>query len=62
MIHQLNIIKVKKRDYKKKLAKIINFFLKKKKKRRKQYGRERYKNLLENEKQKLREYKKNITK
>ena len=45
----------------KKLVKDIKVFLKKKKKK-KQYGRGQYKNLLEDEKQKLVEYRKNETK
>ena len=43
---------------KKKLVKDIKIFLRKKKKAIKQYGRERYKNLLEDEKQKLVKYRK----
>ena len=43
-------MKIIKKDYKKKFVKDIKIFLKKKKKQ--QYGRERYKNLLEDEKQK----------
>ena len=42
----------------KKLVKDIKMFLKKKKKKKQQYGRERYKNLSEDEKQKLVEYRK----
>ena len=41
-----------------KLVKNIKIFLTKKKKKTRQYGRERYKNLPENEKQKLAEYRK----
>ena len=52
-----NIIKKVKKDYKKKLIKDIKVFLKKKKKKRED-GRERYKNLVEDEKQKLVEYRK----
>ena len=44
----------------KKLMKDIKIFLKKKKNKKRQYGRERYKNLLEDEKQKLVDYRKNI--
>ena len=44
----------------KKLMKDIKIFLKKKKNKKRQYGRERYKNVLEDEKQKLVDYKKNI--
>ena len=40
----------------KELMKDIKIFLEKKKKKKGQYGRECYKNLLENEKQKLVEY------
>ena len=43
-----------------KLAKDIQFFLKNKKKRKRRYGRERYKNLSEEEEQKLVEHRKNI--
>ena len=43
---------------KKKLVKDIKTFLKKTKKSKCQYGREHYKNLSENEKQKLVEYRK----
>ena len=42
----------------KKLVKDIKMFLKKKKKKKQQYGRERYKNLSEDEKQKLADYRK----
>ena len=42
----------------KKLVKDIKMFLKKKKKKKQQYSRERYKNLSEDEKQKLVEYRK----
>ena len=42
--------------------KYIKIFLKKKKKKKQQYGSERYKNLSEDEKNKLVEYKKNIIK
>ena len=38
MIHQLNIIKIIKKDYKKNLVKDIKVFLKKKKKNKQQYG------------------------
>ena len=40
--------------------KYIKIFLKKKKKKKQQYGRERYRNVSENEEQKLVEYGKNI--
>ena len=46
------------KDYKKKFAKDIKVFLKKIKKKQQQYGRERYKNLPVDEKQKLVEYRK----
>ena len=52
---------IKERLYKK-LVKDIKIILIKKKKKKRQYGRERYKNLSENEKNKLVEYRKNITK
>ena len=42
----------------KKVVKDIKVFLKKKKKKKRQYGCEHYKNLSENEKNKLVEYKK----
>ena len=59
MVYQLNKIKKIKKDYKKKLEKDIKIFLKKKKKKKKQqYGRECYKNLSEDKKQKLVEYRK----
>ena len=48
-----------KESFQKKLVKAIKIFLKKKK--RQQYGREGYKNLAEDEKQKFVEYKKNDT-
>ena len=44
----------------KKLVKDIKVFLRKKKEKKQQYGRERYKNLSEDEKQNLAEYRKNI--
>ena len=43
------MIKIIKKDYKKKLVKDIKVFLKKKKKKKREYGRERYKNLREDE-------------
>ena len=46
-------------ENKERLQKNIKIFLKKKKKKR-QYGRERYKNLSEDQKQKVAEYRKNI--
>ena len=48
-----------KKRLQKKLVKDIKIFLKKKKKKQ-QYGCERYKNLSEEKKQKLVEYRKNI--
>ena len=42
------------------LVKDIKIFLEKKKKKKQQYGREHYKNLSEDEKQKLVEYRKKI--
>ena len=50
-ICQPNIIRKIKKDYKKMLVKDIRVFIKKKKKKKRQYGRERYKYLLEDEKQ-----------
>ena len=44
----------------KKLVKDIKIFLKKKKKKKRQYGHERYKNLLEDEKQELAAYRQKI--
>ena len=44
------------------LLKGIKIFLKRKKKKKQQYGRERYKNLSEDEKQRLVEYTKYIIK
>ena len=46
----------------KKLVKDIKVFLKNKKKKKQTYGHEQYKNLPEDEKQKLSEYRKNIIK
>ena len=62
-IYQLNAIKNIKRGYKKSLWKIPKSLQRKKKKaweRSERYGFERYKNLSEDEKQKLLEYTKNI--
>ena len=56
-IHPLNIIKIMKKVCKKKLVKDIQIFLKKKKKKQ-IYGCEQYKNLPEDEKQKLVVYRK----
>ena len=44
-MYQLSIIKKLKKDYKRKLVKDINIFLRKKNKKKGQYGRECYKNL-----------------
>ena len=52
-IHNLNITKITKKDYKKKVCKVI---LKKKKKKQQHRGHKWYKSLLEDEKQKLFEY------
>ena len=57
-IYQLNIVKKIKKGCKKRLVKDIKIFLKKKKEKRQQYGRERYENLSEDEKQTLVEYRK----
>ena len=57
-LYQLNIIKKINKNYNKNLMKDIKIFLKKKKKKKQQYGLERYKNLSEDEKQKLVEYRK----
>ena len=54
--------KQKRKTVKKKLAKDIKIYLKKKKKKKQDYGRERYKNLSKDEKQKSVEYRKNIAK
>ena len=54
--------KQKRKTVKKKLAKDIKIYLKKKKKKKQEYGRERYKNLSKDEKQKSVEYRKNIAK
>ena len=54
-IHPLNITKITKKDYNKDLWKISKFFQKKEKKK-KQYGRGQYKNLPEDEKQRLVDY------
>ena len=51
-IYRVNITKVARKDCKKGLLKISNSPKRKRKKKR-QYWRERYKNLFENEKQKL---------
>ena len=54
--------KQKRKTVKKKLAKDIKIYLKKKKKKKQDYGRERYKNLSKDGKQKSVEYRKNIAK
>ena len=54
--------KQKRKTVKKKLAKDIKIYLKKKKKKKQEYGRERYKNLSKDGKQKSVEYRKNIAK
>ena len=54
----IKMYKIIKNDYKKKLVKDINVFLRKKKKKKQQYGREWYKNLPEDKKQKLAECRK----
>ena len=48
-----NIIKKIKKDYKKSSSKISKSFQRRKRKQNQQYGQERYKNLLEGEKQKF---------
>ena len=57
-LYRLNIIKKIKKERKRKLVKDIKIFLKKKKKKKRQYGLECYKNLSDDEKQKLIEYRK----
>ena len=54
-IYQNNKVRIQK-----KLLKDIKVFLKKKNEKKWQYGRERYKNLPEDEKQKLAEYREKI--
>ena len=53
-----DIIEKTKKTFKKNLLKNNKIFLKKKKKTKQQYGSERYKNISENEKQKLVDYRK----
>ena len=62
-IHKQSIIKITKKDYKKKLVKDVKVFLKKKKKNVTiwSYGGKRYENLQEEEKQKLNKYRKKIS-
>ena len=55
-IFEENVIKKIKKGYIKKLAKDIKIILRKKKKKKQQYGHEGYKNLSEDEKQKLAEH------
>ena len=57
-IYQRNIINKIKKDNRRKLVKDIKIFLKKKKKEKQQYCCECYKNISENEKQKLVKYRK----
>ena len=64
-MYQLNIIEKNKERPQKKLTKDIKIFLRKKirkiKEKKQEYSRDRYKNISEDEKQKLPEYRKNIT-
>ena len=60
--YQLNIIKKIKKNCKKKLLKDIKVFVKKRKKKKQQYGCERYKNLSEDKKSKLVEFRKRYKK
>ena len=57
-LYQLCTIKKIKKRLQKKLTKDIKILLKKKNKKKQQYGCESYKNLLEDDKQKLVEYRK----
>ena len=62
-MYQLNIIEKNKERPQKKLTKDIKIFLGKKIrkiKKKQEYNRDRYKNISEDEKQKLVEYRKNI--
>ena len=63
-MYQLNIIEKNKERPQKKLTKDIKIFLRKKirkiKEKKQEYTRDRYKNISEDEKQKLAEYRKNI--
>ena len=63
-MYQLNIIEKNKERPQKKLTKDIKIFLRKKirkiKEKKQEYSRDRYKNISEDEKQKLAEYRKNI--
>ena len=58
-IHLLNIVQIKKKDYKIKIKKYQSLSKGEEKKER-QYGRGRYENILEDGKQKLAEYRKII--
>ena len=57
-IHQLNTVKIIKKDCKKKACKWYQSLSKKEKEKKQQYRCERYRNLPEDEKQKLVKYKK----
>ena len=63
-MYHLNIIEKNKERPQKKLTKDIKIFLRKKirkiKEKKQEYTRDRYKNISEDEKQKLAEYRKNI--
>ena len=59
-LYQLNIIKKIKKDYKKKYCEAYQNPSKEEKVKKQQYGRERYKIISEDEKQKLVEYRKKI--
>ena len=50
-VHQLNITKITKKEYKKSLMKNIEIFPKRKMKKKLKHGSERYKNFSEDEKQ-----------
>ena len=60
-IHQLNIIKITKKDYKKARERHQSLS-KEKKETKRQYGHERYKNLSEDKKQKLVKYRRKYLK
>ena len=59
-IHQLIIIKIKKKTTKKKACERYKSLSKEEKEKKQQYGLESYKNLTEDEKQKLLSVEKNI--
>ena len=63
-MYQLNIIEKNKERPQKNLTKDIKIFLRKKirkiKEKKQEYSRDRYKDISEDEKQKLAEYRKNI--